>query len=45
MAVPLDPTSSGFLFAENRNQPMHVGGLMLISSVVTQALPLTEKAS
>ena len=29
MAVPLDPTSSGFLFAENRNQPMHVGGLQL----------------
>jgi diacylglycerol O-acyltransferase len=25
----MDPTSTGFLFAENRNQPMHVGGLQL----------------
>ena len=29
MASPMDPTSAGFLFAENRNQPMHVGGLQL----------------
>jgi len=29
MAVPIDPTSVGFLLAENRNQPMHVGGLQL----------------
>ena len=29
MAVPMDPTSTGFLFAENRSQPMHVGGLQL----------------
>lgn len=27
--TPLDPTSTGFLFAESRNQPMHVGGLQL----------------
>ena len=29
MPKPMDPTSSGFLFAENRHQPMHVGGLQL----------------
>ena len=29
MAAPMDPTSAGFLFAENRSQPMHVGGLQL----------------
>ncbi len=29
MAVPIDPTSAGFLFAENRQMPMHVGGLQL----------------
>ncbi|MDQ6935179.1 MAG: wax ester/triacylglycerol synthase family O-acyltransferase [Actinomycetota bacterium] len=29
MAVPLDPTSAAFLLAENRTQPMHVGGLQL----------------
>ncbi len=29
MAVPIDPTSAGFLLAENRSQPMHVGGLQL----------------
>ena len=29
MRVPLDPASAGFLLAENRNQPMHVGGLQL----------------
>ena len=29
MPTPMDPTSTGFLFAENRNQPMHVGGLQL----------------
>jgi diacylglycerol O-acyltransferase len=26
---PIDPTASGFLLAENRSQPMHVGGLQL----------------
>jgi len=26
---PIDPTSVGFLLAENRNMPMHVGGLQL----------------
>ena len=29
MAVPLDPTSAAFLYAENRQMPMHVGGLHL----------------
>jgi diacylglycerol O-acyltransferase / wax synthase len=29
MPTPMDLTSSGFLFTENRNQPMHVGGLQL----------------
>ena len=29
MPTPMDPTSSGFLFAESRSQPMHVGGLQL----------------
>lgn len=29
MPVPIDPTSAGFLYAENRRQPMHVGGLQL----------------
>ncbi len=29
MLAPMDPTSTGFLFAENRSQPMHVGGLQL----------------
>ena len=29
MAVPIDPTSAAFLFAENRQMPMHVGGLQL----------------
>jgi len=29
MVAPMDPTSAGFLFAENRSQPMHVGGLQL----------------
>ena len=27
--TPIDPTSTGFLFAESRAQPMHVGGLQL----------------
>ena len=26
---PIDPTAAGFLFAENRSMPMHVGGLQL----------------
>ena len=26
---PIDPTSTAFLLAENRNMPMHVGGLQL----------------
>jgi diacylglycerol O-acyltransferase / wax synthase len=29
MVGPVDPTSAAFLLAENRNQPMHVGGLQL----------------
>ncbi|HEY0902517.1 MAG TPA: wax ester/triacylglycerol synthase family O-acyltransferase [Marmoricola sp.] len=29
MAALIDPTSLGFLLAENRNQPMHVAGLQL----------------
>jgi diacylglycerol O-acyltransferase len=29
VAVPMDPTSAAFLFAENRQMPMHVGGLQL----------------
>lgn len=29
MATPVDPTSTAFLMAENRNMPMHVGGLQL----------------
>ena len=27
--TPIDPTSAAFLLAENRNMPMHVGGLQL----------------
>ncbi len=27
--VPIDPTSAAFLYAENRQMPMHVGGLQL----------------
>ncbi|MCW2764817.1 MAG: wax ester/triacylglycerol synthase family O-acyltransferase [Nocardioides sp.] len=29
MVSPVDPTSVGFLLAENRSMPMHVGGLQL----------------
>ena len=29
MPAPIDPTSAAFLLAENRRQPMHVGGLQL----------------
>ena len=29
MVTPLDPTALGFLLAENRRMPMHVGGLQL----------------
>ena len=29
MVSPIDPTSVGFLLAENRSMPMHVGGLQL----------------
>ena len=29
MVTPLDPTAAAFLMAENRQQPMHVGGLQL----------------
>ena len=29
MADPIDPTGTAFLLAENRNMPMHVGGLQL----------------
>jgi diacylglycerol O-acyltransferase len=31
MVHPLDPTAAGFLMAENRRMPMHVGGLHLYS--------------
>ncbi|MGN6780158.1 MAG: WS/DGAT/MGAT family O-acyltransferase [Marmoricola sp.] len=31
MVQPLDPTAAGFLFAENRRMPMHVGGLQLFA--------------
>ena len=31
MVHPLDPTAAGFLLAENRRMPMHVGGLHLYS--------------
>ncbi len=30
MVGPVDPTSAAFLLAENRSQPMHVGGLQLV---------------
>ena len=29
MVTPLDPTAAAFLLAENRQQPMHVGGLQI----------------
>ncbi|NUR09253.1 MAG: wax ester/triacylglycerol synthase family O-acyltransferase [Nocardioidaceae bacterium] len=29
MVTPMDPTSAAFMLAENRSQPMHVGGLQL----------------
>ena len=29
VVTPIDPTSAGFLLAENRSMPMHVGGLQL----------------
>lgn len=29
VVTPIDPTSAAFLLAENRSQPMHVGGLQL----------------
>jgi len=29
VVTPIDPTSAAFLLAENRNMPMHVGGLQL----------------
>jgi diacylglycerol O-acyltransferase len=29
MLAPMDPTSTAFMFTENRQQPMHVGGLQL----------------
>ncbi len=29
MVTPIDPTATAFLLAENRNMPMHVGGLQL----------------
>ena len=29
MVSPIDPTGAGFLLAENRSMPMHVGGLQL----------------
>jgi diacylglycerol O-acyltransferase len=32
MVHPLDPTAAGFLTAENRRMPMHVGGLQLFET-------------
>ncbi|MGI8522196.1 MAG: WS/DGAT/MGAT family O-acyltransferase [Nocardioides sp.] len=32
MVTPLDPTAVGFLMAENRRMPMHVGGLQLFKT-------------
>jgi diacylglycerol O-acyltransferase / wax synthase len=32
VVTPIDPTSAGFLLAENRSQPMHVGGLQLFEN-------------
>src|SRR5918997_2300126 len=29
MAVPMDPVSAAFMFADSRSTPMHVGGLQL----------------
>jgi diacylglycerol O-acyltransferase / wax synthase len=29
VAIPIDPSSAAFLYAENRSMPMHVGGLQL----------------
>ena len=34
MVTPIDPTAVGFLLAENRTQPMHVGGLQLFKKPV-----------
>ncbi len=31
LVIPVDPTATGFLLAENRNMPMHVGGLQLFT--------------
>ena len=31
MVIPVDPTATAFLLAENRNMPMHVGGLQLFT--------------
>ena len=31
MVSPIDPSSVAFLLSENRNMPMHVGGLQLFS--------------
>ena len=31
MFVPMDPTAQGFMIAESRNTPMHVGGLQLFT--------------
>lgn len=37
MVVPIDPTSAGFLYAESRQMPMHVGGLQLFETPVGSA--------
>ena len=34
MVNPIDPTATGFLLAENRQMPMHVGGLQLFTSLL-----------
>ena len=43
MVVPIDPTSAGFLYAENRQMPMHVGGLQLFEK--PEDAPATTPAS
>ena len=38
MATPIDPQSVGFLIAESRNTPIHVGGLLLLSGFALTVL-------
>ncbi len=43
MVVPIDPTSAGFLYAENRQMPMHVGGLQLFEKPEDAGRDYTRK--